>query len=256
MIDLHAHVLPGIDDGPANLDGALELIAACEADGIHTLAATPHIRFDHPDVVPAELADRAARLGEAVRTAGLGVRVVVGGEIDLLWSQRASDEELRLVSYGQRGSDLLVETPYGELPPNFETALFELALRGYRTLLAHPERSPTFRRDPDRLVALVAKGVLVQVTAAAIAAPRKGSASARFARALIDETLVHVIASDAHAVGGSRSPGLREAVEAAARTAPLRAAWMVSDAPAAILAGEPLPEPPSERSRRRWFRRR
>ena len=256
MIDLHTHILPGIDDGPADLTGSLELAAAALAEGIDTLAATPHARADHPGVRPAELGERTDAMNRALTAAGLDVRVVAGAEVDVLWAHRASPEELRQASYGHRGHDLLLETPYGELPPNFEKVLFALGVSGYRILLAHPERNPTFQRDPRRLAALVDGGTLIQVTAFTLAEPSRTSRPRRLALDLVREGLAHVIASDAHAAGGPRGVGLRRGVEAAESVAPLRGRWMVTEAPAAILAGEPLPAPPVAAGRRRLRLRR
>ena len=252
MIDLHTHVLPGIDDGPASMDRALEVAARAAGAGVRTMAATPHLRADHPAVRPPELAGRVDALNRALAAAGVGVEVVPGGEVDLLWAQEAADEDLRLVSYGQRGTDLLVETPYGELPPNFDDVLFRLAMRGFRLLLAHPERNPTFQRHPDRLAALGERGVLMQVTAAALAGPR--GAGGRLARSLVLEERAHVIASDAHGPEAGVRASLAEGVRSVPRAVRRRAEWMTTEAPAAILAGEPLPSAPAAR-RRRWTRR-
>jgi hypothetical protein len=82
-----------------------------------------------------------------------------------MWAVNAGDDELRAGSYGARGTDLLVETPYGPLNDTFEQLLFTLPERGYRLLLAHPENNPTFQRSPERLHELVERGVLLQVTA-------------------------------------------------------------------------------------------
>jgi len=253
VIDLHTHALPGIDDGPPDLAGSLELLRAAAADGTLALAATPHVRADHPEVRPAELAGRVARLASAAADAGLAIELIAGGEVDLHWAQAAGDEDLRAVSFGGRGHDLLLETPYGELPERFDDLLFRLSVRGYRVLLAHPERSRTLQRDPGRLAALVERGTLLQVTAAALASADRRSRSRRLATDLVREGLAHVIASDAHG-GHVARPGLRAGVVAAERVAPLRAAWMVTDAPAAIVAGEPLPRPPAapQRPSRRW----
>jgi protein-tyrosine phosphatase len=244
MLDLHAHVLPGIDDGPRTMEEAVALAAASELDGVTTLCATPHARPDHPGVRLSELAERTADLQAATRRAGLAIEIVAGAEVDLFWAQRAADEELDLASYDQRGSDLLIETPYGELPPIFEDLLFRLTLRGYRLLLAHPERSPTLRRNPARLKALVERGVLVQVTAGALASPRR-SRSRRFALTLVRSQLAHVIASDVHRPASGRAM-LSEGVHAASRRTPERARWMVTGAAAAVIAGDPLPSPPAD----------
>jgi protein-tyrosine phosphatase len=244
MIDLHTHVLPGIDDGPPDMAGALRLAATAAAEGVRVLAATPHLRSDHPGVRPEELQGRVDAVRDELKRAGVAVEVVVGGEVDLLWAQQAGERALRQVSYGQRGTDLLVETPYGELPVRLEEMLFTLAAQGFRVLLAHPERSAGFREQPKRLGALVARGTLLQVTAGSLAGPARHSRSHRFARQLVREGLAHVIASDAHG-GDLERAGLAAGLAAAAELAPRRAEWMVTDAPAAILSGESLSQPPA-----------
>ena len=250
MIDLHAHVLPGIDDGPPDVATSVALILAAEADGIRVLVATPHLRHDHPGVRLEELAEMCGSL-ERELPAESEIRIVPAGECDLSWAQAASAEELRLASFGQRGTDLLVETPYGALPPNFEELLFGLSLRGMRVVLAHPERNRTFQADPLRLAGLGARGVLLQVTAESVASSNRASESRRLARLLVRRGLAHVIASDTHSPGRHRA-SLSAGRLAAARLAPERAEWMVVGSPAAILAGEPLPELPSPESGRRW----
>ena len=255
MIDLHAHLLPGLDDGPATLEESLETARAIADDGTRTLAATPHFRDDHRRVRPAELASRTDDLQNALDAADISLDVVSGAEIDILRAREASPEELRLASYGGRGTHVLIETPYGPLPDAFEDLLFELTLAGLQILLAHPERNPTFQHDPERLARVVQRGVLVQVTAMALAVRSRRSRSRRLALFLVEEGLAHVIASDAHSLAMGRPVGLSAGVAAAAEVAPARAEWMVTDAPAAILAGEPLPAAPVERGTRRSLRR-
>ena len=210
------------------------------------MAATPHLRADFPDVDVLELAQRVADLQARLHQARIPLELVCGGEVDVLWAQSASDEELRAASYGGRGTDLLVETPYGELPGMFEDLLFRIRVRGFRILLAHPERNPSFQRDPARLVRLVEGDVLVQLTAALgdRRRARRASSSAR----LIADGHAHVIAGDLHRAGGNRA----SVADAVASVDGERARWMATEAPAAILAGAPLPpaprrEPPRKR---------
>ena len=175
MIDLHSHLLPGLDDGPADDAGSIALAREVAAAGVTVIAATPHLRADFPDVRVEEIEARAEALREQLRAAGIALDVVAAGEVDVLWAQRASDEMLRAASYGGRGTDLLVETPYGPLPEMFEDLLFRIQVRGFRVLLAHPERNDSFQRDPARLERIVERGVLVQLTASSVV----GSARAR-----------------------------------------------------------------------------
>jgi protein-tyrosine phosphatase len=250
MIDLHAHVLAGVDDGPATLEESVELARRAVADGVATLAATPHLRDDHPGVVPEELAARREELDRRLAEEEVALELVAGGEVDVSWALDATDDVLDLVSYGQRGSDLLVETPYGELPHHFERMLDAIRWRGYRVLLAHPERNPTFQRSPERLARLVEGGVLVQVTAASLVGSRK-SRSRRLARAAVSEGMAHVIASDAHGFATVDRPSLSQGVAAASEFDRGRAYWMVTDAPAAVLEAAPLSRPPSGSAPRR-----
>jgi protein-tyrosine phosphatase len=243
VIDLHSHVLPGVDDGAPDVEAAVALATAAAAAGVTVLAATPHLRADHPRVVASELAGRMQALRDALGQ--VPIELVGGAEVDIAHALEADADELRLASYGQRGADVLVETPYGVLPPSFEDLLFRIEAHGYRVLLAHPERNRDFQRRPRRLAELVRRGTLVQVTAASLAEGRRGSSTRRFAHALVAEGVAHVIASDDH--GGGWRASLAEGVAAAASTAPERARWMVTEAPAAILAGEPLPSAPADR---------
>ena len=257
MLDLHAHLLPGIDDGPPNLDVSAQLAAEMAEGGVRAVAATPHCRHDHPGVVPAELAGRCAELQERLAREGIPIEVVPGGEADLVWALDSSEDDLRLVSYGQRGHDLLVETPYLPLTTTFEALLFELTIKGYRLLLAHPERNATLREDPPRVAELVRRGALVQVTASSLVAPGRRSRSATLARGLVKEGMAHVIASDAH---GPAAPGratLAQGMEVAVDlVGEARARWLVEEVPTAIVAGEAIPRAPEATARKRGLLRR
>jgi protein-tyrosine phosphatase len=255
LLDLHTHVLPGIDDGPPDSEGSRALIEEAVAAGTTTVVATPHLRHDFPLVRPGELASRCSAL-ERLLPSSCSVKLVSGAEVDLMWAQSASPAELRMASYAQQGSDLLIETPYGPLGPAFEERLFHVTAQGFRALLAHPERNPSFQATPGRLAALVRRGVLVQVTASALGLPRR-SRTGRLARALIREELAHVLASDAHSADSARGAGLTNGLRMASEIEPARARWMVSLAPAAVIAGESLPAVPGKQlaARRPWGRR-
>jgi protein-tyrosine phosphatase len=257
VIDLHAHVLPGVDDGPPSPADALELLEAAAREGITTVAATSHVRAQAPSALPRELAPRTAALQEELHRVGIAVELVSGAEVDLAWAGAASDDDLRACTYGGRGTDLLVETPYQALSDGFEETLFGLSVRGFRILLAHPERNPTFQREPRRVAELVARGTLIQVTSLALTSTNRRSRSRRLAERMLAEGVAHVLATDAHRAGGDRPMAIAAGVQAAARiTSQARATWMVAEAPAAILAGEPLPRPPAgSRHRRLGLRR-
>jgi protein-tyrosine phosphatase len=255
MIDLHSHVLPGLDDGPAEIGESIEFVREAAAQGTTVLAATPHLRADYPDLAIEEVARGCADLNDRIPE-GLGLRVVPGAEVDIHWAQQASDVQLRLASFEQRGTDLLVETPYGLLPDNFEDLLFRITVRGFRILLAHPERNPSFQREPGRLRNIVGRGVLVQITLPSVVARDRGSRSRKLALQLVRDGLAHNLASDSHSPSPRfRPPDLRKGVQEFAELSPAYAEWMVTDAPAAILEGQPLPRPPRVAAPRRGLRR-
>jgi len=252
---MHAHLLPGIDDGPESVEGALEMARAAMATGIATIAATPHLRADFPDVHVEELADRCQKLSRALEHNRIPVRIVGGAEVSLIWALEAGHEHLRLASYGQRGNDLLIETPVDVSGIN--QLLYPLRSRGYRITLAHPERSGAFQRHPEMLQSLTEQGVLLQVNADALLVQSKSS-KRKLTEYLLREGLAHSIASDAHrAAAWRRVTALAEGVEAAnSLIGRPRSTWMSCDAPAAIIAGSALPAAPEiELAPRRWWRR-
>jgi protein-tyrosine phosphatase len=249
VIDLHCHVLPGLDDGPADDAEAAALLAHLAAPGIDVVAATPHYRADYPGVTPQSVRDAVAR----TRKLSGGVPAVLpAGEVNVSWAIVASDADLRAASYGGLGKYVLVESPAGALPPQFDDLMFRLRTSGLRPVLAHPERTQAFQEAPARLGRMAGAGVLVQLNAGSLLTEKRGSRARRLAVALLREGVATVIATDTHSAAGF-PPRLSSAVEAAAQEVGARAQWMVTDAPAAILAGEPLPErpPPAEAVRRR-----
>jgi len=255
LVDIHAHLLPGIDDGPGELADALDMARAAVGEGIETIAVTPHLRSDFPQVHVEEIAGRCEDLRSELARAGIPLRIVPGAEASLLWALEADEPELKLASYGQLGTDLLIEPPAEA--PLLDQLLHGLQERGFRLTLAHAERSSMLHRDPDRLRALRERGILIQVNAGALLAPR-GSEERRFAEQICRHGLADVLASDGHR-GTSWRPviDLPAALGAAQLlVGPLRARWMASDAPAAIIAGAELPPaPPVDPEPVPWWRR-
>jgi protein-tyrosine phosphatase len=244
LIDLHSHVLPGVDDGAADLEEALEMCRAAAADGIEVLAATPHVRHDHP-TTPAEMEAALASLRDE---AGDTIRLEPGGELDLAELDRPV-AELRRFGLGGNPGCLLVETPYHGWQLDIAMRLDRLHAEGVTPVLAHPERNPDVQERPELLASLVAGGALVQVTAASVDG-RLGKAPERCVRRLLDRQLVHLIASDAHA------PTIRAIGLAAAARAigdPPLARWLTDGVPRAIVEGGTVPpRPPVGRPRRWW----
>jgi protein-tyrosine phosphatase len=247
LIDLHSHILPGLDDGAADTAEAVAIARAAVADGITGMAATPHVREDYPTEASAMRA-RLAELRESLAEAGVPLELHSGGEVALTHLDRLDEDELR--AFALAGSRyLLLEFPYQGWPLDLRTRIFELQVAGLVPVLAHPERNPETIAAPNRVAALVEAGALVQLTASSLDG-RGGRAVAETARYLLDAGVVHLVASDAHAPA-VRGVGLAGAVEAVGDE-PL-ARWLTELVPAAIVADAPVPpRPASTAKRRRW----
>lgn len=239
MIDLHCHLLPGVDDGPADDEQALALAREQVAAGVSRAAATPHVGWSWP-LTPSELPERLAALRALLAAERVPLEVVAGGELQATFALDLSDEQLAVLALGG-GPYLLLEAPMTSVAVGLDRIVFALQARGHRVLLAHPERCPGLQRDPELLARLVGAGALTQVTAGALSG-RFGGTVRRFALELVGNGLVHTVASDAHDLGG-RPPGMREELRAAGLEAYLD--WWCCETPAAVLDGGPLPEPPS-----------
>jgi protein-tyrosine phosphatase len=238
VIDLHCHVLPGIDDGPATVEGSLALARAAAEAGTHTLVATPHVSARYGNDA-ATIAAVTEQLAAALAAAGLDIEVLAGAEIAV--SKIAEIEPAELGALGLGGGPyLLLEPPFTPVATGVVAIVQDVLDRGHRVVLAHPERCPGFHREPRMLAELVRAGALTSVTASSLVG-RFGRDVQRFALAMIERGLAHNVTSDAHdhlRRPPSIAAELRDA--GAAELAP----WLVQQVPAAILAGSDIPPRP------------
>ena len=210
--DIHFHLLPGVDDGPATLADSLDLARAAVLDGTTTVVATPHVRHDHVTDVQ-ELRGRVREVKAALAHAGVPLSVVQGGELGHDMVGRLDQEELEAIAQGPpRRRWLLLETPFAGLDEAFNTAADELRDRGFAVVLAHPERAAGVL-DAKRagLDHELASGTALQVNAFSLAG-HHGEAARLAALRLVQLGLVTAVASDAH--GGARRPALTLARQA------------------------------------------
>jgi protein-tyrosine phosphatase len=241
LIDLHSHVLPGVDDGARALDESLDILRGADEDGITRIAATPHVHPNYP-TSPEAMEAGVAAVAEAARAAGIAVEVLPGGELDCVAAQSLDDATLRRFGLGGNPELLLVETPLHGWPLDLADMLFRLRSRGFRLVLAHPERNAEVQAEPEKLRPIVESGVAVQLTAASVDG-RLGRVQAASSRTLLDTGLAHLIASDAHAPA-IRAIGMTAAAEAVGDAE--LAHWLTHDVPEALLAGAALPDRPQK----------
>jgi protein-tyrosine phosphatase len=238
VIDLHCHILPGIDDGALDLDDSLAMARVAAADGIETIAATPHIRHDHDVHIP-ELTGRVEEVNTELARHDVPVEIVSGGEVAETALDGLDQDELRAVSLGGGGWILLEPRP-GPLGDSLRDAVVSLRESGFEALIAHPERHLSHDML-DRIRGLVDAGALIQCTAAYLVS---GNAR-RGMLALAVVGLVHVLASDAHSSHGGRPLRISDGLAVLGQVELLspHLDWIAQEAPARILRGE-RPAPP------------
>jgi protein-tyrosine phosphatase len=197
MVDLHTHILPGIDDGAKDWDESLWMLSLAEEDGITDIMATPHQHADGPYTNHnAKVQSLVSELKERAATAGLNINVHAGGEVLI------SPDVVERVAAGQaatfgQGKYLLLELPAQEVPTYTRQVVYDLQLHGIIPVLAHVERNAGFRIAPELLAELVEVGALAQMTASSLS--HHGSPEVLEMAALcLTHNLVHLLASDAH----------------------------------------------------------
>ena len=237
MIDLHCHILPGVDDGAASLADAVAMCRLAAADGCTAMVATPHQRHaSFPAATREALQAALAELTEALD--GELPRLYMGAEIRVDSELLADLEQPDGAALALAGSRyLLLEFPRSEVGQPPEEVVHELQLAGWRPVLAHPEVLPWL--EVPRLGALVEAGAMLQLTASAVTG-EFGRFPHERAWELLEEGLVHFVASDSHSPTW-RAPGLAKARALLERRLGAAAArLLVEENPACVLADVPL----------------
>jgi len=233
MIDIHCHILPGMDsDGPRDQAEALEMGTIAAADGIRLIVATPHANADLPS--RERIGKEVAELNAAFKAAGLPIEVVRGAEVGI----NLSVDILKNYTINDSGY-VLLEFPHTHFPQTAREKVFMALVAGLRPIVAHAERNGSVLRNPSMLRELVAAGALVQVTAGSLTGAF-GEEVMDCARYLLKKELVHFLASDAHSAG-RRNPVISAGAEVAAKLVGAAAARRLVEAnPRLVLSGENL----------------
>ena len=242
MIDLHCHILPGVDDGAVTLADAVAMCRLAAADGCTVMVATPHQR--HPSFPDATRDALEAALAELVGAlAGEAPEVRLGAEIRVDSELLGDLEAPGGSGFALAGSRyLLLEFPRAEVGPPPEDVVHELRLEGWRPVIAHPEVLPWL--ETPRLAGLVEHGALLQVTGAAVTG-EFGRGPHEKVWELLEDGLVHFVASDSHSPTW-RAPGLSKARASIERRLGAAAArLLVEENPAAVLTDTPLAAGPA-----------
>ncbi|GAA0789214.1 tyrosine-protein phosphatase [Marinobacterium sediminicola] len=216
MIDLHNHLLPGIDDGAEDVSKSIELARMAVADGITHLVCTPHIHPGRYENSPATIEPALELFRSALIEAGITLKVSSAAEVrfGLELMEGVARQAVPFLGEREGRKVMLLEFPHGEIPFGAEKLTRWLMDRRITPMIAHPERNKAVMKSPSKLKPFLDQGCLLQVTAASVAG-RFGESAQSIAHQLLAEDKVFILATDAHN-SSHRPPVLREGLQAAA----------------------------------------
>lgn len=255
MIDLHSHLLPGLDDGAKTLETSLEMARMAVADGISLMACTPHMMPGVYDNKSAGVLAAVGRLKGELEKAAIPLRIVPGADVHVvpdLVRKLNSGEALPL----SRTRYFLFEPPHHVVPPGLAKLTKDLVAAGWRPILTHPERLTWIETAYDLICQLDEQGVAIQLTAGSVTG-RFGERAQKWSKLMLEEGRVDIIASDAHDTR-RRPPVMSQARDVIeAMLGPEAARRMTLDNPLVILKDQALPpkqrSPQSQEKVRRGF---
>ena len=242
MIDLHSHILPGVDDGAQTLDDAINMGRMAVEDGIEVMACTPHFMPGMYDNTSFDIRQRVASLNQVFIREGIDLALVVGSDAHIRPDFiECLDKGEILTVHDSRY--VLFEPPHNMKPQKLEELLFNITMSDYVPILTHPERLKWIEQHYDVMQQLAESGVWMQITAGSITG-RFGKRPQYWAQRMLSEGLVNILASDAHNIR-SRPPVLSEAFEFAKNELGLEEATnLVITRPECVLANLPPAEAP------------
>jgi protein-tyrosine phosphatase len=234
MIDIHNHILPGIDDGPAEWEESIAMCEMAANDGIRTIVATPHINNGSFANNREKITKKVDELRERVN-GKLDLNILIGADMHVSCdlAERIKSKEIPTIN---NKNHILLELPHEILPPHSEKLIFDMKVMGVTPIITHVERTLWIKGKIREIEKFVQMGALMQITAMSITGDF-GSSAKMWSQKLLKEGLVHIIASDAHSIDG-RPPLLSRALTAASSIVGKDAAYaMVTDAPSRVING-------------------
>jgi protein-tyrosine phosphatase len=199
MIDIHCHILPGIDDGAADEFVSLEMAKLAVSEGITHIVATPHHRNRHWNNPKSEVLLRVKKLNELLKDNQIGLEILPGQEPRIFGEMADEEVSQELVTVNNSKSYILVEFPTHHVPRYAQQLFFDLQVKGVTPVIVHPELNQEIIDHPERLYSFIADGALSQVTAASLIG-KNGKKIKKITMQFIDHNLTHFVASDAHNV--------------------------------------------------------
>ncbi|WP_110927026.1 tyrosine-protein phosphatase [Bacillus massiliglaciei] len=211
MIDIHCHIIPGVDDGPGSLAESIEMAERATAEGIRTIIGTPHHMNGQYNNLKEDIIKKASLLNNELRKRSIPLKVLPGQETRIHEEMIEGYRKGELQALDPKGKYMFIELPSDHMPRYTEALLYDIQMLGLMPIIVHPERNLEFQQRPNMLYKLVKKGALTQITAGSLLG-HFGKKSKKLAHMLIELNLTHYVATDAHNVT-SRSFHLSEAYD-------------------------------------------
>jgi len=212
MIDLHTHILPGVDDGSDSVDESLVMARNAAAQGVEKIVATPHYFFDKYRLTPKETEEEVAKLQQIITAEGIDISILPGAEIYITPDIAGKVKDNKISSLNN-SRYILLEFPMGRLPDFTNSVFYNLKTLGYIAIIAHPARYSFIRENPNHLYYWRKKGIYAQLNAGSLLGIY-GPEISKTAKILVKNRLVHFIASDQHS-SDRRSKSLQKALKLA-----------------------------------------
>jgi len=211
VIDIHCHILPGIDDGASSIEESIFMVKEGYEDGIHTIVATPHHMNGIYNNEKEDILTYVDLLNQRVQQEGLNVTILPGSEIHIYGEFLEDLKSDRLLTFNDKNKYIFLEFPYYRIPENANRLIFEILVSGHIPIIPHPERNKDLQNNPDKLYQFVKQGAITQLTASSLLG-LFGMSTQKFSLQIIEHNLAHVIASDSHGIG-KRGVKLKEAYQ-------------------------------------------
>lgn len=241
MIDLHCHILPGVDDGAKNLDEAVEMAKVAECEGIKKIVATPHMFRGHYLSENYEIVQaKNKELNKALRDCQIDIEILPGAEVHISHDLIDKIKKKRKALVLNHSSYMFVEFPSEHVFSGVKEIFFELMSEGITPIIAHPERNSVFRQNPSLLFELVQMGGLVQTNSGSFTRQYGGRTEEGVFR-FLDLNLIHFIASDSHSprrVNMWLSKAVRKVAEKIGEDSALA---LVNENPEAVISDKEIP---------------
>ncbi|MEV5037257.1 tyrosine protein phosphatase [Peribacillus frigoritolerans] len=236
MIDLHCHILPGVDDGSLDMQDSMAMAKKAVEAGITHLFATPHHLNERYINVKGDILDRVFELNECLQQENIPLSVHPGQELRIHRELFVSLEKGEVLTLDNTNKYLLLELPSGYVPTYTQELIYELLLKGIIPIIVHPERNKELLKNRNLLFKLVQEGALTQLTSGSIIG-LFGKNIKSFSKKIIEHNLAHFIATDAHNIG-YRGFTLQEAYEAITKTYGIEHAFYFKENAEQLLKGQ------------------